>query len=129
MSDEDSIRALIETWAKATKAGDVETISTLMTEDAVFLTAGYPPKRGRQAFAESFRAGPAGAEIDSEIETEEIRVSGDMAYAVNRLRVSMKMDPNSAARQMSGYVLTVFLKESDGRWRLARDANLLTPDS
>jgi len=28
----------------------------------------------------------------------------------------------------SGYTLTILRKEPDGRWRLARDANMLTED-
>lgn len=31
-----------------------------------------------------------------------------------------------AAMRRSGYTLTILRKERDGRWRLARDANLLT---
>jgi uncharacterized protein (TIGR02246 family) len=119
----------METWAKATRAGDIETILTLMTEDALFLTAGNPPIRGRQAFADSFKSLPANAEIDSEIHTEEIHISGDIAYAVNRLRVSMKMGDDGGSRRMTGYVLTIFRKGTDGRWALARDANMLTPES
>jgi ketosteroid isomerase-like protein len=29
---------------------------------------------------------------------------------------------------MSGYTLGVLRKEADGHWRLARDANLVTPE-
>jgi ketosteroid isomerase-like protein len=34
--------------------------------------------------------------------------------------------PDSAPVQRSGYTLTILRKEPDGRWRLIRDANLLT---
>jgi ketosteroid isomerase-like protein len=29
---------------------------------------------------------------------------------------------------MSGYAMSVLRKEADGRWRIARDANLVTPE-
>jgi uncharacterized protein (TIGR02246 family) len=36
-NDEQEIRQLIATWMAATKAGDVETVLSLMADDAVFL--------------------------------------------------------------------------------------------
>ena len=127
MNDEAAIRTVVDEWARATKAGEIDKVLSLMAEDAVFLTTGNPPMRGRKAFEESFRAQNAG--IESRIETEEVRVSGDMAYMINRLRVSIKSGPDSATRNLSGYVLTIFRKESDGRWVLSRDANMLTPET
>jgi ketosteroid isomerase-like protein len=41
------------------------------------------------------------------------------------------MTPSGGGTPMrrSGYTLTILRKEPDGRWVLARDANLLTPDA
>ena len=36
-SDEQEIRQLISTWMTATKAGDIESVLKLMSEDVVFL--------------------------------------------------------------------------------------------
>jgi len=42
------IRNLIDTWCRATEAGDVDALTPLMTDDIVFLTPGREPfgKRG-----------------------------------------------------------------------------------
>src|SRR5262245_47399965 len=48
--DEQEIRELVETWMAATKAGDVEAVLGLMTDDVVFLVPGQPPM-GRAEFA------------------------------------------------------------------------------
>jgi ketosteroid isomerase-like protein len=37
-------------------------------------------------------------------------------------------DASGAPVRRSGYTLTILRKERDGRWRLARDANLLTAE-
>jgi len=37
--------------------------------------------------------------------------------------------PGGEAVRRAGYTLTLLRKEADGRWRLARDANLLTVTS
>jgi uncharacterized protein (TIGR02246 family) len=41
-ADEREIRQVVATWMTATKAGDIETVLTLMADDVVFLIAGRP---------------------------------------------------------------------------------------
>ena len=43
--DEQEIRQLVSTWMSASKAGDVETVLSLMADDAVFLLPGQPVMR------------------------------------------------------------------------------------
>ena len=50
-SDEREIRQLVATWMRATTAGDIETVLSLMAEDVVFLSPGRPPIIGKVAFA------------------------------------------------------------------------------
>ncbi|HKN86573.1 MAG TPA: SgcJ/EcaC family oxidoreductase, partial [Nitrospiraceae bacterium] len=50
-SNEEEIRELVATWITATKAGDIETVLSLMAEDVVFLMPGRPPMIGKSAFA------------------------------------------------------------------------------
>ena len=42
-NDEQAIRQLVATWMAATKAGDMETVLSLMADDVVFLLPGRPP--------------------------------------------------------------------------------------
>ncbi len=44
--DEQEIRQLVVTWMAATKAGDIDTVLSLMAEDVVFLVPGQAPMRG-----------------------------------------------------------------------------------
>src|SRR5215468_9344982 len=52
--DEGAIRVLIETWMKASQAGDIDTVLDLMTEDVVFMVPGREPF-GKEAFANATR--------------------------------------------------------------------------
>jgi uncharacterized protein (TIGR02246 family) len=57
MSDDDAaIRKLVDTWMSATKAGDVDAVLDLMTDDAVFLVAGRPPMT-KEMFARTAGSG------------------------------------------------------------------------
>ena len=73
-SDEQEIRELVATWMSATKAGDIETVLSLMTDDVVFLVAGQQPF-GKQQFAAAMKP-PATAHrmplIDGHSEIQEI---------------------------------------------------------
>jgi uncharacterized protein (TIGR02246 family) len=110
----------------ATRSGDVATVLSLMTDDVVFLVAGQPPF-GKQKFAEAMKA-PAGAalpKIEGRSEIQEIRISGDWAWMWTRLSVDVT-PPGGKPIRRAGHTLSV-LRKTEGQWRLARDANLLTP--
>ena len=55
-SDEQLIRDVIARWHSATAVGDVDTILSLMADDAVFLVAGKSPMKGRSTFEKSLRS-------------------------------------------------------------------------
>lgn len=99
-----------------------------MAEDAVFLIAGQPPMRGRDAFAAAFRAGEGKVRIEPFGKIQEIQVAGNLAYCWNHLQVTITPIKGGTAMRRSGYTLTVLRKESDGRWVVWRDANMLAPE-
>lgn len=121
--DERAIRQLIDTWISASKAGDLATALDLMTDDVVFTVCGQKPF-GKEAFAAA-SAGLKSVQLDGRSDIQEIQVLGDWAYLRNYLEMTMT-PPGGAPIRRSGYTLSIFRKEPDGRWRLARDANLMT---
>jgi len=121
--DEREIRDLVETWMRASRDGDVDTVLSLMTDDVVFMVPGAEPL-GREAFEQASRA-MAGARIDGASEIVELQMLGDWAFTRNRIDLSVT-PPSGAPVRRAGYTLTLYRKGSDGRWRLTRDANLLT---
>jgi uncharacterized protein (TIGR02246 family) len=127
-SDEQQIRDLVTEWQSAAAAGDLSRLLPLMAEDAIFLIAGQAPMRGRDAFAAAFRAGVGKIRIQSTSKVEELQVVGNLAYSCTYLEVTMMPLQSGSSMRRSGYTLTLFRKEPDGRWVLFRDANMLTPE-
>jgi uncharacterized protein (TIGR02246 family) len=121
--DEQAIRNVIETWMRASQNGDITTVLSLMTEDVVFSVPGREPF-GREVF-EAAAGATAAAQIDGTNEIVELQVLGDWAFTRNRIDL-MVIPPAGDPVRRSGYTLTLFRKGADSRWRLARDANLLT---
>lgn len=125
--DEQEIRRLVSTWLAASKAGDVETVLSLMADDVVFLIAGRPPMR-KAEFAATARAqaDPGAPAFDASSEIQELRVLGDWAFLWQKLTVTAAPRDGAGPVVRSGHTLTIFNRQN-GRWVLARDANLLAP--
>jgi uncharacterized protein (TIGR02246 family) len=121
--DEQAIRKVVETWMQASQSGDAATVLSLMTEDAVFTVPGREPF-GREVF-EAAAGVTNAAQIDGTNEIVELQVLGDWAFTRNRIDLTVTPPAGEPVRR-SGYTLTLYRKGNDGRWRLARDANLLT---
>jgi uncharacterized protein (TIGR02246 family) len=128
MNDEQQIRDLITTWLRVSAEGDISQILPLMTEDVVFLVAGQPPMRGREAFAASIAGWQGKFSLETDCEIQEIQVSGNLAYSWTRLSVTMTPVAGGPANRRSGNTLTVLRKNADGNWQIFRDANLLSED-
>ena len=124
--DERAIRELIATWMSASQAGDTAAVLGLMTDDVVFMVPGREPF-GKEAFAQASES-MKGTRIEGISDIRELEVLGDWAYVRSHLQVSMT-PPGGTSIRRAGYTLTILRKGTDGKWRLARDANLLTPQS
>ena len=123
--DEQDIRQLIELWLSATQAGDVDSVLSLMSDDAMFLSAGQQPMVGREAFARGLTKVLSENVIESNSEIAEIVVCGDLAYCRTRLAVTITSKHGQLPMLRNGDTLSILRKEADGKWRLTRDANML----
>jgi uncharacterized protein (TIGR02246 family) len=63
--------------------------------------------------------------IDGHSEIQEIQIMGDWAFMWTQLRVVMTPADGTRAITRAGHTLTI-LKKQEGRWLLARDANMLS---
>ena len=123
--DERSIRELVATWLAATQARDVDTVLSLMTDDVVFLQPGRPEMHKAQFAAQArTQAGPGGPRFDATSDIQEVQVLGDWAFMWTRLTVVATPPGGAQPVTRSGHTLTILRKQA-GKWRLARDANLL----
>jgi len=125
--DEQEIRELVSSWMDATKAGEIEKVLSLMSDDVVFLMPGQPPM-GKAGFAAAARAqaGKDAPTVNGTSEIQEITVLGEWAFMWTKLRVVVTPTGGGPSMTRSGHTLSV-LKKRQGKWVLARDANMLTP--
>ena len=121
--DERAIRDLVATWMKASEAGDLNTVLSLMADDVIFMAPGREPfgKEEFRAASETMKK----VRLTGKSDIRELKVLGDWAYVRNYIEISVML-PNGTAMQRSGYALSILRKQSDGKWVLWRDANLVT---
>jgi len=124
-TDERAIRQLVDKWLAATKASDYATVLSLMADDVIFMVPGQEPF-GKEQFAASAR-GQKDVKVEGTSEIHEIEIAGNWAWMRNRLSVTIRPLAEKPTRR-SGFTLTILRKNSDGRWVIARDANLLMPE-
>ena len=121
--DERAIREVVETWMKASRAGDTATVLSLMSDDVIFMVPGREPF-GKQTFAANSRS-INGARLEGSADIRELKVLGDWAYLRNFINIAIT-PPGGETVRRSGYTLTILRKEPDGKWVLTRDANLVS---
>jgi len=121
--DERAIRELVDSWMDASRRGDTATVLDLMTDDVLFMTPSREPF-GKDAFRETSEA-MRDVRIEGRAEIQEIEVLGDRAWIRNHIDLTLTPAEGEPLKR-SGYTLTILRKGDDGRWRLFRDANLVS---
>jgi uncharacterized protein (TIGR02246 family) len=125
-SDEQEIREVHSTWISAVNTGNLARLLTLMADDVVFLNPGQSPF-GRDGFSVNFSAAHQRNQVRCNSELEEVVLVGEVAYTRSRDTLSVTRLAGGETTQLAGYRITVYRKQFDGRWLLARDAHTLSP--
>jgi uncharacterized protein (TIGR02246 family) len=127
-TDERRIRELHAAWIAAVNDGDLDCLLASMTDDAVFLNPGQAPLR-RDGFAAKFAEAHRHGSIRCRSDLEEVVGDGALAFARSRDALTMRSRSDAQAAHLAGDRLTVYRRQPDGRWRLARDAHTLSPSA
>ena len=126
--DEQAIREMVDTWLEASKRGDLTTLLNLLADDVLFITPGKEPF-GKQQFA---AANPPESmndtKMQADIDIKEISVAGPWAWMRSFLKVTFTPAGGDPTK-LSGHILTVLQKNSNGQWVIKRDANFVAPET
>ena len=121
--DEQQIRTLIESWADAVHAGDLETVVAAHAGDIVMFDVPppYDGVRGIEAYRATwppfFRFQLEGASF--EIVSLDVTAGEDVAYAHALLRCGTPQE--LADKPENRLRLTLGLRKEDGRWVVAHE--------
>jgi uncharacterized protein (TIGR02246 family) len=120
--DEQAIQELVSTWMNASEARDINTVLSLMADDVIFMVPGREPfgKEEFRAASEQMK----NVRLAGTSDIREIKVLGDWAYIRNYIEITVT-PLDGTPMQRRGYTLSIVRKQSDGKWALWRDANLM----
>lgn len=128
--DEQQIRTLIERWAEAVHAGDIDTVLADHAEDIIMFDVPppYDGVRGIAAYRDTwppfFEWQARGAAF--EIVRLDVTAGADVAYAEALLRCGTREE--LTAKPASRLRLTVGLRKQDGRWQVAHEHHSFASD-
>ena len=125
-ADDRAIREAHTTWIDAVNAGDLVRLLTLMADDVVFLNPGQAPF-GRPEFPGGFSAAHQQSRISCLSELEDVVIVGEVAYTMCRDSLSVTPRAGGDATKLTGHRISIYRKQPNGRWLLARDVNTLSP--
>lgn len=124
--DKRAIRESVNAWLAASKKGDLSTMLNLLADDVLFIVPGKEPF-GKEEFATANQQQMKDVEMDARIDIKEIEIAGDWAWMRSFLEITFTREGKAAKH--SGHILTIWQKQSDGRWVIKRDANFVKPES
>jgi uncharacterized protein (TIGR02246 family) len=121
VSDQRAIEAIRQEFLEAYKAGDAARLGACFSDDAVQLPPNEPVVRGRHAIVSRYSAQFDQFVCELTAATEEIEISGPLAFAWGAYRIVLSPRSGSASIHDDGKYLAVFKRQKDGAWKFARD--------
>ena len=100
--------------------------SRWFTDDLVLINPDGDPI-GWEGFSAKFSGAHEELRIDCRSELEEVVVAGEVAYTRSRDALSVAPRAGGETTELAGHRLTVYRRQPDGRWLLARDAHTVSP--
>jgi uncharacterized protein (TIGR02246 family) len=129
MSDEDHIRQLIERWAAAVRARDINGVLAHHASDIVMFDVPLPAEsRGLDAYRQTWDQffGWARDLGVFDIDRLEITAGSDVAFAVARMRCAGMED--TGYRSDLDFRLTIGLRKIDGEWIVTHEHHSVPSD-
>lgn len=125
-SVQDAIKRQNAALLEALKAGDAEAYAAIFDKDGLQMSpGGMPIIEGRDSILRQRRADFALIRVrDGEIETERLRLSGDLAYEIGRFRYELVGIEDGGVQEIKGRFLVIWRKQTDGRWLIEADVGL-----
>jgi uncharacterized protein (TIGR02246 family) len=116
-----TIRAMDRQFMDGVAAKDAERIAMLYAEDARIMMPHRPAIIGRSGILAFYQAALQGLVKSILLETTDVAVSGDLAYAIGNNRIALS-PPGEAPREERGKYVAVYRRTSAAGWEIVIDS-------
>ena len=109
-------------YVRVINSNDIDSLASMLTDDAVFLAAGEKPMVGKAAVRAWVDGYYKAFHTTWDKPVQELVVSGD--YAFERYSYTSTDTPVGGGKPIvdTGWGFVVYRRDADGAWRVARDA-------
>jgi ketosteroid isomerase-like protein len=121
MSDEEKIRRAVDEFIEAYRAGDLNRVGAIFTEDLVDMSSGGPTRKGaaaREHFLSRMAKVHEKFKPSLAINIAEIYVAGDMAYQRGDFLVTRESKTGGALSYIRQRYLEVWRRDANGNWKI-----------
>ena len=119
-TDIQAIRHLQDQLTLAYNTGDAGLLASLHSADVVRMPPGAPDVVGKEAVLEGSRESFALADVELSNVSDEIRVSGDLAFARGVATSTSTPQDGSEGASSSTRYLHIYRRQPDGGWLISR---------
>ena len=114
----EKLMQLSREWSKSAATDDIEKTLSYWADDAVMMSSGQPPLKGKKAIREMVEASSKipGFKISWEPLSVSVSKSGDMAYMIEENQITMN-DSLGKPITKFGTGVTIWRKDPDGAWK------------
>src|SRR5262249_45816963 len=106
---------------EALNADDPDGWVDLFTPDGIQMPPGYPANVGRESIRGWTRAFMEPFRVEFALSADEVQIVGDWAFARGRYRVALHPKAGGHTVRDEGKYITLYERQSDGQWGIARD--------
>ena len=125
VAEQAKLHDLEANWVKDAAAKDVEKIASHYADDAVFMTPGAPPFKGKDAIRAAWKGmlDDPNLKLNFSSDRVEISAGGDLATTKGSYTLTMTDPKTKKLVDDKGSYLTVFKKQADGGRKAVEDIN------
>ena len=124
VSDVAKVHELLDEYASACHAGDLERWMSLWIEDAIQMPPDVPRRVGKEEIRREMQPGFDLFDMSNMItQTEEVRILGDRAYSHGTYTFDMTPKEGGETTSLSGKFFDILWKQVDGSWKIAIDCH------
>ncbi|NHJ38395.1 YybH family protein [Candidatus Hodarchaeum mangrovi] len=116
----DEIEKIWKEYASSVKKGDLDRWIKLWIDDGIQMPPNAPLNIGKEKISAFFKSMKEISPSDMVINSEEVREAGDWGFS--RGNYWLETAPKEGEiTKLEGKFLTIFEKQDDGSWKIARD--------